>query len=178
MDLKEYKQRALATALANTVCSDKTNIEYPVLGLIGESGEVAEGLKKTLRDDAGVITDKKRESLIKEIGDIMWYVNRIAWGVDIELSDCYYKPHTTEASIYRLARNNHHNIDDILLWLDFLNEPQTKKNLVRIFGNTIETIEQMSLKLNSSLAEICRVNVEKLEDRQKRGVLHGSGSDR
>lgn len=46
---------------------------YPALGLSGEAGEVAEKIKKIIRDDNGIISEQKKTELKKEIGDILWY---------------------------------------------------------------------------------------------------------
>ena len=49
-----------------------------VLGLVGESGEVAEKVKKLVRDKNGAIDDATRADLLKELGDILWYVNAVS----------------------------------------------------------------------------------------------------
>lgn len=51
------------------------NIEYLILGLVSESGEVAGVLKKYIRD--GFSKEELKEKLIAESGDIFWYLARI-----------------------------------------------------------------------------------------------------
>ena len=50
-------------------------VVYPALGLAGEAGEVADKVKKTIRDKGGNFTDETVKSEIaKELGDVMWYL--------------------------------------------------------------------------------------------------------
>jgi NTP pyrophosphatase (non-canonical NTP hydrolase) len=75
MDLNDYQQTALRTA----IYPDRgANYVYPALGLVGEAGEVADKLKKVIRDRQGVLTDDVRESVLKEVGDVLWYVAVLA----------------------------------------------------------------------------------------------------
>ena len=85
-----------------------TRLMENTLGLVGETGEVAEKLKKHIRD--GTPLDK--EGMTKELGDVLFYLAGLGYHLDIRLSD------------------------------------------------------------------IANMNLEKLYDRQKRGVLQGSGDNR
>jgi NTP pyrophosphatase (non-canonical NTP hydrolase) len=71
MDFNDYQQAALKTA----IYPDRgQNFTYPALGLMGEAGEVADKLKKVLRDKGGVLSDTDKLNVSKEIGDVLWYV--------------------------------------------------------------------------------------------------------
>ena len=61
-------------------------MEYLVLGLNGEAGEVAEKYKKILRDYQGVITLSDKWAIVKELGDVLWYVAQIARTLGVDLS--------------------------------------------------------------------------------------------
>ena len=63
------------------------NIYYPTLGLAGEAGEVAEKVKKVMRDHDGHISEDTREELKKELGDVLWYLNALCLelGTDLEV---------------------------------------------------------------------------------------------
>ena len=53
-------------------------LQYVTLGLNGEAGEVAEQIKKAMRNDAGELSPERIESLKKELGDVLWYMTRLA----------------------------------------------------------------------------------------------------
>lgn len=58
-----------------------------VLGLVGESGEVADKVKKLIRDKKGKISAKDQIELAKELGDILWYVATTARYLGLTLED-------------------------------------------------------------------------------------------
>lgn len=58
-----------------------------VFGLVGESGEVAEKFKKLIRDKKGQISSEDRAEILKELGDILWYVNAVAHLLDSSLEE-------------------------------------------------------------------------------------------
>lgn len=79
MNLEEYGEKALTTLSTNYAYGDlDAQLMGQVLGLAGESGEILEKFKKILRDKAGELSDKDRIEIIKELGDVLWYVNAIA----------------------------------------------------------------------------------------------------
>ncbi|MBX7173123.1 MAG: nucleoside triphosphate pyrophosphohydrolase family protein [Pyrinomonadaceae bacterium] len=53
-------------------------LQYVALGLNGEAGEVAEQIKKAMRNDGGELSPERIESLKKEAGDVLWYLTRLA----------------------------------------------------------------------------------------------------
>ena len=65
MELSDYQTRSRVTAVYPGAGE---NLIYPTLGLAGEAGEVAEKVKKLIRDDAGVLTDERRAAIAKELG--------------------------------------------------------------------------------------------------------------
>jgi NTP pyrophosphatase (non-canonical NTP hydrolase) len=82
MQLSDYQERSRATAVYPGVGA---NLLYPTLGLCGEAGEVAEKVKKMVRDDAGVLSPERREALAKELGDVLWYVAQLATEAGLDL---------------------------------------------------------------------------------------------
>lgn len=81
MNFNEYQEKSRKTAIYP---DQGENLIYPTLGLVGEAGEVAEKMKKMIRDDGGKLTDERKEVLIKELGDVLWYLAQLATELSIE----------------------------------------------------------------------------------------------
>lgn len=109
LTLNDYQKKALATTRGH---DQPDELYHLLLGLVGETGEVAEKFKKLVRDKGGDLEQLDREDIAKELGDILWYLAVLS---------------------------------------DFLGVP---------------------------LEDIGQKNIQKLSDRQKRGVLSGSGDNR
>lgn len=69
---KEYQELSKTTAIYSR---DKA-LEYVVLGLVSEAGEIAGKLKKIIRDSDGTMSEEQRAELIKEGGDCIWYLSQ------------------------------------------------------------------------------------------------------
>ena len=82
MQINEYQNKAIETAIYGAGYA----VVYPTLGLAGESGEVADKVKKVLRDKNGEFTDEIKAELAKEIGDVLWYCAALSrdLGFDLE----------------------------------------------------------------------------------------------
>lgn len=79
MKIDEYAQKALSTLMGTHEYGDITpQLMAQVLGLAGESGEVMEKFKKLIRDQQGRLSDEAKMELLKELGDILWYINAVA----------------------------------------------------------------------------------------------------
>jgi len=83
MDFKTYQKKARVTAQYPNLGS---NFIYPTLGLVGEAGEVAEKVKKVIRDRNGIFDEVSKSSIKKEIGDVLWYLSNLSteFGFDFE----------------------------------------------------------------------------------------------
>lgn len=84
MHFAEYEVEAAKTAIYDKAY----RAVYPALGLAGESGEVAEKVKKVLRDNNGVFDDDVITELGKEIGDVLWYLSALAHDLGLTLEGC------------------------------------------------------------------------------------------
>lgn len=84
MDFDEYQKKSRRTAIYPDLGD---NYIYPVLGLVGEAGEVAEKIKKIIRDSEGKIDDKKKEDIKKELGDVLWYLSQLSTELGLSLGE-------------------------------------------------------------------------------------------
>lgn len=83
MTFNDYQRIASQTA----IFPQELKVLYPVIGLAGETGEVAEKVKKTVRDHGGVFDDERRAEIAKELGDVLWYVAAIASDLGLALDE-------------------------------------------------------------------------------------------
>ena len=67
------------------------------MGLTGEAGEVADKVKKVLRDRDGVFDLERREAIKLELGDVLWYVAQLSSELGFELNE------VAEANLNKLA---------------------------------------------------------------------------
>jgi NTP pyrophosphatase (non-canonical NTP hydrolase) len=84
LSFAEYSHQAGLTAIYP---NRGKNIFYPALKLAGEAGEVAEKVGKAIRDDNWEITEERREGLIKELGDVLWYVSALCFELNVSMSE-------------------------------------------------------------------------------------------
>lgn len=80
MTLDEYQTLAARTIGERTPADQLSNM---ALGLAGEAGETADMLKKHLFHGKPLDADE----LIKELGDVMWYVAGMATAIGASLDD-------------------------------------------------------------------------------------------
>lgn len=79
MTFDDYQKQAITT----DVYGGKGDIDSvafinKVLGLAGETGEVAEKIKKLQRNQDSELSQEDRKELLKELGDVLWYLSAIA----------------------------------------------------------------------------------------------------
>ena len=163
MNLDEYQAAADTTAMHP---NKGNNIFYPVLGLIGEFGEVTEAIMKGSPD----------KDILLELSDTLWYLSTICTELQIKLTDISNgrivdSPLVTLGQIAevtkKLMRDNgsivtdkHRELLTPLLAKIFLRV----KTTVKSYGSTIEDIADM--------------NIKKLFDRKARNKIQGSGDYR
>jgi NTP pyrophosphatase (non-canonical NTP hydrolase) len=81
MQMNDYQKSALRTARAKDAPNELMHL---LLGLVGESGEIAEKVKKVIRDESSDFS-KLDELFEKELGDVLWHIAVLAAYFDIPL---------------------------------------------------------------------------------------------
>ena len=78
MQMKEYQNSAAHTA----IYKPEHAVIYPALGLAAEAGEVANKVKKILRDGTF-----NREAIADEVGDCLWYIAALCRDLKVDMGD-------------------------------------------------------------------------------------------
>lgn len=182
---KAYEEAVLS--LAKYPHADEKTLEstlYPVFGLVGES---TESLEKFGAEASG-------EELVKELGDVLWYVTRVSAESGSSLTEIIgrAKPtkmqdsETPESTLFinmvassgrcaehlKKALRDDHDEYDVPL-----NETRAEKVHAELV-TVVENLSSIALRHDSSISEIAEKNVAKLQDRDKRGMIHGDGDNR
>jgi len=100
MEFNEYQKQAFTFAIYP---NKETDIIYPTLGLNGEAGEIAEKVKKIIRDDNGVVNGDKKIQLLMEIGDCIWYCGALCTALGLDMNK------VAEMNIIKLTNRQKNN---------------------------------------------------------------------
>lgn len=163
MKLDDYQIKAMETAVYPNVGN---NIFYPILGLIGEFGEVLEAkLLGTSRDD-----------LLSELGDVGWYISRVCTELGIKLSDVSTTQDVEDPTLVlcRLAEITKKVMRDNNSEVTSVHVEKYKPLLAIMFME----LQRQVAAADSTIEEICELNIQKLFDRKERNKLQGSGDHR
>jgi len=86
MNFNDYQTRVAETAIyPDSGTGSMLALAYVGLGL-GEAGEVQGKIKKILRDQGGVVDDGNRVAIMKELGDLLWYVARACSELSLDMN--------------------------------------------------------------------------------------------
>jgi NTP pyrophosphatase (non-canonical NTP hydrolase) len=79
MEFNEYQKRSQYSLISG----DYPELMYTTLALVGEAGEIADKVKKVYRDNGGVVPNEKRSDITREMGDLLWYLARLATHLEV-----------------------------------------------------------------------------------------------
>ena len=167
MNLSEYRKSMWKFAVYP---NSGSNPLYAELGLLSEIGELAGEAKRVIRDDEGEITPARKDNMISELGDIMWYLSAIS--------------HERDSEDFLLSLDNieDSSLEKFPAVKDFLT---CINKLPSIFYSDKDQNQEFYIKLKSlisyletSLEVILQNNIDKLQSRMDRNKIKGSGGDR
>lgn len=84
MNFEEYQKKSRKTAIYPNAGK---NFYYPTLGLSGEAGEIANKIKKVMRDKNNELDDETKQAMKGELGDVLWYVSQLATELGLSLDE-------------------------------------------------------------------------------------------
>ena len=146
---EEYSKRAAETQMES--CK---NEDYLRLGLISEVGELAAIFKRAIRGDFKL--EEKRQDILLELGDICWYLDRLA----------AFKGIIPRQSM-ELLTAPYSNME----WLWMLSSSDSYSTRWKIVVN-------LANKFGFTIWDVLTANVEKLAKRKEHGLITGSGDHR
>ena len=86
MNMNHYQMEASRTLIDGpdqTYTDHEIMLVWNALGLAGEAGEVADTIKKAVFHQHGI----DRSVIIKELGDVLWYVAALCTKLDVSMSE-------------------------------------------------------------------------------------------
>jgi NTP pyrophosphatase (non-canonical NTP hydrolase) len=84
MECDDYQRAAMRTSRPKDAPNEFMHL---VLGLVGEAGEIAEKVKKLVRDKDADLEQLDRDDMAAELGDVLWYTAVLANFLDLSLED-------------------------------------------------------------------------------------------
>ncbi len=190
MDLQEYQNKARSTAIYLDI--EHSRIIYPALGIIGECGEVAEKIKKFIRDDHWDIKPERKAAIAKELGDCCWYLANICCDTNHDLEMVYgmrgafmiHKIRELALPQLIIRMNKHASIIANILEQCYyqydcnLTDSRLLTELSINLSYVVTCIEEIARRFDLTLEEIYTANIEKLAGRKQKGTLTGDGDKR
>jgi len=183
MNIVDYQRQARALARYPNLGN---NLSYPALGLGGEVGELMEAYQRFATGSPSVAN---RTRMIKEMGDVLWYVVNLAAEMDIPL----------EGDFITLQHNVQFDgepIDSDLRWLvaragraqevakkvfrdkGGIPDDKDRENAGGFLRGVLRYLCRICYRLGFILDCVAQANLDKLHGREERGTLQGDGDDR
>jgi NTP pyrophosphatase (non-canonical NTP hydrolase) len=86
MTFNNFQTNASRSAFYPRVFKNQ-GLYYTALGLVGEAGEIANKVKKIMRDNNGNLEELAKADIFDELGDVLWYCASLADELGVNLED-------------------------------------------------------------------------------------------
>ena len=86
MTFNNFQTNASRTAFYPRIFKNQ-GLYYTALGLVGEAGEIANKVKKIMRDNNGNLEELAKADIFNELGDVLWYCASLADELGVNLED-------------------------------------------------------------------------------------------
>lgn len=173
MLLSDYQASSTATAIyPQAGTGSRTAHLYCRLGLVNEAGEVAGKVKKMIRDDdwasTGAINDQRREAILAECGDVLWYLSQFCTEMEMDLplpvNPTLIPVHLIPAQSLAISYVASH----------LCAQADVSEHVQRL----VTMLDELCRSLGSTLGQVAEANHAKLSGRAQRGTLGGDGDVR
>lgn len=167
MNFQEYEQKAITTKCY----SDEVAISYVTLGLCGEVGEFIEKVRN----------QADKELVLKELGDCLWYIAAIRIEMNLEPLNW---PSIRESRPENPAELSGAIAEQIKKWLrdewqgvDTVIPEVRKDKIHKLLSRLLSLFDDWLAEtdIDMTLEDVAQQNIDKLADRAKRNMIHGSG---
>lgn len=168
MDIKTYKTIIEKTAVFPKKV-DNFELAYGFLGLIDESQEVVQSYSQMINNP----NEGSLNGLIKEIGDVFWYITSISEVLNLNLEEIFNLESETfisDKNIYTYCGNVKKFYRD--------QKPVDSEELEKILNMLVKNMMTLVEDHNVSIFDIMEENFNKLTNRLENNTIKGDGDER
>lgn len=83
MTFDQFQQECLVLSAFKS--NPNFDLKYWGLALAGEAGEVADEIKKCIRDENFILTEERRQLMLNEMANVLYYLSRMATELEVGL---------------------------------------------------------------------------------------------
>jgi len=186
MNFSFYQQEAMKTALYPNIGN---NILYPMLGLMGEAGEVSGKISKIIRDDNGILTPDRRSTIRDELGDILWFIATVCQEANLDMGALYLLAQSSDTNLksdtlFKLNFTLFQQVSHMSILIEQSLYMPLKENVDPLDPLGADMVSLLTIMIGICMAcsldieQVAQKNLEKLASRQARGVICGDGDER
>jgi len=168
MNLSDYQSKAMRTSPP-----DHDRIKNGCLGLIGESGELVDLVKKYLFQ-SGKNSPVPVDAITKELGDILWYCAELCEGLGVQFKEmcpiveavsCEWNERRAEKIAICLSKDAINAYNDYILSI----RPNEPEKISYLISDILIRVSWFASMIGKSLSDIADANIAKLEARYPNG---------